>query len=143
MVSFMSDVSVLGLEIFTHLCPNLSGTLVVHVKFVLLLLPSGSNRVTGQLSNLPNFTSDKTVSDDIAKILATSTKKKVKCTLRHSHCLFVAWMEAMYLLPTQPRTFLTITEKKEEEEEEEATRGSTSRDSGPRGSSCAEFTCSK
>ena len=81
---------------------DLSGTLVVHLKFVLLLLPSGSNRVTGQLSNLPKFTSDKTVSDDIAKILATSTKKKVKCTLRHSHCLFVAWMEAMYLLPTQP-----------------------------------------
>jgi methionine aminopeptidase len=52
------------------------GTLVVHLKFVLLLLPSGSNRVTGQLSNLPKFTSDKTVSDDIAKILATSTKKK-------------------------------------------------------------------
>jgi len=52
------------------------GTLVVHLKFVLLLLPSGSNRVTGHLSNLPKFTSDKTVSDDIAKILATSTKKK-------------------------------------------------------------------
>merc|ERR1711939_1174340 len=48
----------------------------VHMTFVLLLLPSGSNRVTGQLSNLPKFTSDKTVSDDIAKILATSTKKK-------------------------------------------------------------------
>merc|ERR1711934_594649 len=54
------------------------GTHVVHLKFVLLLLPSGSNRVTGQLSNLPKFTSDKTVSDDIAKILATSTKKKRK-----------------------------------------------------------------
>ena len=91
---------------------DLSGTLVVHLKFVLLLLPSGSNRVTGHLSNLPKFTSDKTVSDDIAKILATSTKKKVKCTLRHSHCLFVAWMEAMYLLPTQPARFSTSQRRK-------------------------------
>ena len=48
----------------------------MHVKFVLLLLPSGSNRVTGQLNELPSFTSDKTVSDEISKILATSTKKK-------------------------------------------------------------------
>ena len=48
----------------------------MHLKFVILLLPSGSNRVTGHLSPLPSFTSDKTVSPEIAKILATSTKKK-------------------------------------------------------------------
>ena len=56
------------------------GDHVVHVKFTVLILSSGTARVTGQEAELPAsmFTSDKTVTEEIAAILATSSKKKKK-----------------------------------------------------------------
>ena len=52
----------------------------MHVKFTVLLMPSGAARVTGAEAELPAelFKTEKTVDEEIGAILATSNKKKKK-----------------------------------------------------------------
>jgi len=54
------------------------GDFVAHVKYTILLLPSGTVKVTGVAVNPELYQSDKTVSDEIKAILATSSKTKKK-----------------------------------------------------------------
>ena len=51
---------------------------VVHVKFTVLLLPSGTTKITGVSYPQGAFSTDKTVDADIAAVLAQSSKKKKK-----------------------------------------------------------------
>ena len=60
-----------------------AGDHVVHVKFTVLLLPSGTSRVTGEEEEKKTpseefFKSDKSPTDEIVAILKTSSKKKKK-----------------------------------------------------------------
>lgn len=52
------------------------GDIVVHFKFTLLLLPSGTVRITGHPVDQAMFTTEKTPDEATAAILATSSKKK-------------------------------------------------------------------
>ena len=54
------------------------GSLVVHVKFTLLILPSGTVRVSGEPLNPLLYPSDVEVPDDTKAILAQSSKNKKK-----------------------------------------------------------------
>lgn len=54
------------------------GDLVAHFKFTVLLLPSGTTKVTGVPVNLEEFQSDKVVSAAVQEVLARSTKTKKK-----------------------------------------------------------------
>lgn len=54
------------------------GELVAHFKFTILLLPSGTVKVTGLPFNKDDFESDKVVTDEIKTILALSSKNKKK-----------------------------------------------------------------
>lgn len=64
-----------------HQYPVLSekqGDFVAHFKYTVLLLPSGTAKVTGVAFDPQAFTTDKIVSDDIKAILALSAKTKKK-----------------------------------------------------------------
>lgn len=52
------------------------GDIVVHFKFTLLLLPSGTVRITGHPVDQAVFTTDKTPDEATAAILSMSSKKK-------------------------------------------------------------------
>jgi curved DNA binding protein len=52
-----------------------AGAEVAHFKFTVLLMPSGNLKITG-LPLPEGITSEKTLPEDIAKVLATSSKKK-------------------------------------------------------------------
>ena len=54
------------------------GDIVVHLKFTVLLLPSGTQRITGLSYPTGSIVSEKEVPEEIASILATSSKKKKK-----------------------------------------------------------------
>jgi curved DNA binding protein len=54
------------------------GSIVVHFKFTVLLLPSGTSRVTGLPFEPAHYTTENTADEDIQAILALSSKKKKK-----------------------------------------------------------------
>jgi len=54
------------------------GELVAHFKYTVLLLPSGTVKVTGVPLNTEMYESDKVVSDEVKAILALSAKNKKK-----------------------------------------------------------------
>lgn len=55
-----------------------SGDHVVHMKYTVLLLPSGTDRITTALFDETKFKSDKVVSEETKAILALTTKTKKK-----------------------------------------------------------------
>lgn len=54
------------------------GDFVAHFKFTVLVLSSGTAKITGLPVNLEGLVTDKTVDEETAAILATSSKKKRK-----------------------------------------------------------------
>jgi len=54
------------------------GDIVVHFKATILLLPSGTAKVTGLPYSTVGFVSDKELPEDIKAILATSSKTNQK-----------------------------------------------------------------
>ena len=53
-----------------------AGEGVAHFKYTVLLLPSGTVKVTGIPVSPELWQSDKVISESVAAVLATSTKKK-------------------------------------------------------------------
>jgi hypothetical protein len=54
------------------------GDIVVHVKFTVLLLPSGTAKVTGLPFNVAGIITDKVIDEETKSILATSSKTSKK-----------------------------------------------------------------
>jgi hypothetical protein len=56
------------------------GDQIIHVKFTIMVLPSGNTRITGLDFDIPEHVDagDKDVSDEIKAILALEDKKKKK-----------------------------------------------------------------
>lgn len=54
------------------------GDVVVHFKFTLLLLPSGSIRITGVAIDPASYTTEATLPEEVQTILSLSSKKKKK-----------------------------------------------------------------